>query len=87
MVHVSASLRGLESETDLFKWIPVASFGYLGYRNVRFGKGDSYIAIPAFPGYVPLKKSESSGNRGFDVVHGIISLLFRDEVASLRMFE
>src|SRR3972149_10490901 len=30
------------------KWCLVTSFGYLGYRNARFGKIDAHIGVCAF---------------------------------------
>jgi len=58
------------------KWILVTCFGYLGYRNARFGKVDAHIAVCAFARDVLLKTVRMSEERGFEVVHGIVDSLW-----------
>jgi len=58
------------------KWILVTCFGYLGYRNARFGKVDAHIAVCAFARDVLLKTAKMAGQDGFEVVHGIVDSLW-----------
>jgi len=58
------------------KWILVTCFGYLGYRNARFGKVDAHIAVCAFARDVLLKTAEMAEQKGFEVVHGIVDSLW-----------
>ena len=67
------------------KWILVTCFGYLGYKNSRFGKVDAHIAVCAFARDTLLKTVRMAEERGFEVVHGIVdSLWLKKEDAELR---
>jgi len=69
------------------KWILVTSFGYLGYKNARFGKVDAHIAVCAFARDVLLKTVRMAEERGFEIVHGIVdSLWLKKEGASPREY-
>jgi DNA polymerase elongation subunit (family B) len=58
------------------KWILVTCFGYLGYRNARFGKVDAHIAVCAFARDALLKTARLAEERGFEVIHGIVDSLW-----------
>jgi DNA polymerase elongation subunit (family B) len=58
------------------KWILVTCFGYLGYRNARFGKVDAHIAVCAFARNTLLNTVRLAEERGFEVVHGIVDSLW-----------
>lgn len=67
------------------KWILVTCFGYLGYKNARFGKVDAHIAVCAFARDALLKTVRIAEERGFEVVHGIVdSLWLKKEGAEPR---
>jgi len=69
------------------KWILVTCFGYLGYRNARFGKVDAHIAVCAFAREALLKTVRLAEERGFEIVHGIVdSLWLKKEGASPREY-
>jgi len=48
------------------------SFGYLGFKNARFGKIDAHIATCAFSRKVLRQATALAEARGFKVVHGIV---------------
>lgn len=58
------------------KWILVTCFGYLGYRNARFGTVDGHIGVCAFGRETFLKAVHKAESRGFEVVHGIVDSLW-----------
>lgn len=58
------------------KWVLVTCFGYLGYRNARFGKIDSHIAVCAFARDTLLRTAHIAERRGFENMHGIIDCLW-----------
>lgn len=67
------------------KWILVTCFGYLGYRNARFGKVDAHIAVCAFARKYLLQAARIAEEAGFEVVHGIVdSLWLKKKDASSR---
>ena len=58
------------------KWILVCCFGYLSYRNAKFGKIDSHIAVCALARKTLLDAMRTSEYNGFRVVHGIVDSLW-----------
>jgi len=72
---------------NALKWILVTCFGYLGYKNARFGKVDAHIAVCAFAREALLKTARMAEERGFEIVHGIVdSLWLKKEGASPREY-
>ncbi len=59
-----------------YKIILCTCFGYLGYRNARFGKVDAHIAACAFARKTLLDTTRLVERRGFEVVHGIVDSLY-----------
>jgi DNA polymerase, archaea type len=58
------------------KWILVTCFGYLGYRNSKFGTVDGHIGVCAFGRDALLKSSRTAESQGFEVIHGIVDSLW-----------
>ena len=58
------------------KWILVCCFGYLGYRNARFGKIDAHIATCSFARSTLLETARIAEDKGFEVIHGIVDSLW-----------
>ena len=58
------------------KWILVTCFGYLGYKNAKFGTVDGHIGVCAFGRDAFLKAAHIAENRGFVIVHGIVDSLW-----------
>jgi DNA polymerase, archaea type len=54
------------------KWILVCSFGYLGFKNARFGKIDAHIATCAFSREILGQATALAHSHGFKLVHGIV---------------
>ncbi len=76
-----------EKRQAALKWILVTSFGYLGYRNARFGKIDAHIAVCAFSRKILREATHIAETAGFRIVHGIVdSLWLRKRDASNREF-
>jgi len=64
------------------KWILVTCFGYLGYRNAKFGTVDGHIGVCAFGRDAFLKTSRIAEARGFEVMHGIVDSLWLQKKGS-----
>ncbi len=72
-----------DQQQNALKWILVTCFGYLGYKNARFGKVDAHIAVCAFARDALLRTAHLAEEQGFQVVHGIVdSLWLRKEGAT-----
>ncbi len=66
----------LDERQAALKWVLVASFGYLGYRNARFGKIEAYESVTALARDT-LKKAVAVAEReGFKVLHAIVDSIF-----------
>ena len=51
------------------KWLLVTCFGYLGYKNARFGRIEAHEAVNAYGREVLLQTKELVEARGFRVLH------------------
>ena len=58
------------------KWILVTCFGYLGYKNSRFGTVDGHIGVCAFGREALLNAAHTAEENGFEVIHGIVDSLW-----------
>ncbi len=65
-----------DNRQTALKWILVTCFGYLGYRNARFGTVDGHIGVCAFGREAFLKASRIAERKGFRIVHGIVDSLW-----------
>ena len=51
------------------KWLLVTCFGYLGYKNARFGRIEAHQAVTAYGREALLRAKETVEDRGFEVLH------------------
>jgi len=66
------------------KWILVCSFGYLGFKNARFGKIDAHIATCAFSRKVLGEAAALAEAHGFKLVHGIVDSFWLSKPEATR---
>ncbi|KXA90464.1 hypothetical protein AKJ62_00795 [candidate division MSBL1 archaeon SCGC-AAA259D14] len=71
-----ASQENYDQRQEALKWILVTCFGYLGYRNARFGRIEAHEAVTAFARKKLKKASRTAEEEGFQVVHGIVDSLW-----------
>ncbi len=70
-------LRNIYDKRQIaLKWILVTCFGYLGYRNAKFGTVDGHMGVCAFGREALLKAAHTAEKHGFEVVHGIVDSLW-----------
>src|SRR6266571_4786330 len=65
-----------DARQSALKWILVCSFGYLGFKNARFGKIDAHIATCAFSRVFLHRAIAIAQARGFKLVHGIVDSMW-----------
>ncbi len=58
-----------KAQAAAHKWLTVTCFGYLGYRNARFGKIEAHEAVTAYGREVMLRAKEAAEEAGFTVLH------------------
>jgi len=70
------NLPGWDPRRDIYKarasahkWLLVTCFGYLGYRNARFGRIEAHEAVTAYGREALLRAKEVCEDFGFSVLH------------------
>jgi DNA polymerase elongation subunit (family B) len=58
------------------KWMLVTCFGYLGYKNARFGRIEAHEAVTALGREKLLSAKEIAEQKGFELVHAIVDSLW-----------
>ena len=66
----------LKARASALKWLLVVCFGYLGYKNARFGKIESHEAVTAMSRELLLQAKEVAEDMGFTVLHMYVDCLF-----------
>jgi DNA polymerase-2 len=61
--------RILRARSDALKWLLVVCFGYLGYKNARFGRIESHEAVTAYGREALLRAKEAAEDLGYTVLH------------------
>lgn len=65
-----------KNRATAYKWIMVAIFGYLGYRNARFGKIEAHECVTAWGREVLMRAKESVERRGFHMLHANVDAVW-----------
>ncbi|NWF96857.1 MAG: hypothetical protein HXY34_12010 [Candidatus Thorarchaeota archaeon] len=68
--------RKYELMQNTLKGVLVSCFGYLGFRNARFGRVEAHTAVTAFARDVLLTTQAIGESMGFEVIHGIVDSLW-----------
>ncbi|MCK4384252.1 MAG: hypothetical protein KAW66_13215, partial [Candidatus Lokiarchaeota archaeon] len=58
------------------KWVLVVSFGYLGFKNARFGKIEAHQTVCAFAREFLMRAAEIAKEHGYRIIHGIVDSLW-----------
>lgn len=72
----AALLDNYETRQSSLKWMLVTSFGYLGYRNAKFGRIESHESVTAFGREKILTAKEIAEEHGYAVLHAITDCVF-----------
>lgn len=65
-----------DAKQGALKWLLVTSFGYLGYRNAKFGRLESHESVTSYGRDKLLQAKELAENMGFEFLHGITDSIF-----------
>ena len=74
-VRKTKSLRYQFVDTAL-KWVLVVSFGYLGFKNARFGKIEAHQTVCAFSRDFLMHAAEIAEENGCKIIHGIVDSMW-----------
>jgi DNA polymerase-2 len=58
-----------KARASAHKWLLVTCFGYLGYKNARFGRIEAHEAVTAYGREVLLRAKEAAEDLGYTVLH------------------
>ncbi len=61
--------RSYKSRAAALKWLLVVCFGYLGYKNARYGRIESHEAVTAYSREILLQAKETAEGLGYTVLH------------------
>lgn len=77
------------SRIQALKWLLVTCFGYLGYRNAKFGRLESHEAVTAFGRFILLNAIRQAEAAGYRLVQAITDCMFlasdEEEVSPARV--
>lgn len=69
--------------TDIaLKWVLVVSFGYLGFKNARFGKIEAHQTVCAFAREFIIRSAEIARQHGCRLIHGIVDSMWLQDTQS-----
>ncbi len=65
-----------DSRQNALKWMLVSCFGYLGYKNARFGRIEAHESVNAFSRDAILTAKEIAEEKGYRLLHAIIDCMW-----------
>jgi DNA polymerase II len=66
----------LKGRSAALKWLLVVCFGYLGYKNARFGRIEGHEAVTGISRELMMQAKEVAEEMGFRVLHMYVDSLF-----------
>lgn len=67
--HWDVRYRSYQARSAAHKWLLVTCFGYLGYKNARFGRIEAHEAVTSYGREALLEAKEVAEDLGFTVLH------------------
>ena len=79
-----------KARADAHKWTLVCCFGYLGFKNARFGKIEAHECVTAWGREVLLRAKDCVERRGHRMLHALVDALWiqlgtEDDLETLRL--
>ncbi|MEA3351100.1 MAG: DNA polymerase domain-containing protein, partial [Chloroflexota bacterium] len=74
-----------EALSSAHKWLLVTCFGYLGYKNARFGRIEAHEAVTAYGRECLLRAKEAAEDLGFRVLHIYVDGLWVQKVGAKQV--
>jgi DNA polymerase II len=78
--------KPLKARAAGLKWLLVVCFGYLGYKNARFGRIEAHEAVTAYSRDTLLSAKETAEDAGYQVLHMYVDALWvrREDVDEVQ---
>jgi DNA polymerase-2 len=80
-----ARYRAYKAQSSAHKWLLVTCFGYLGYKNARFGRIEAHEAVTAYGREALLRAKEAAEELGFRVLHMYVDGLWVQKEAAAEI--
>jgi DNA polymerase-2 len=77
--------KSYKARSAAHKWLLVTCFGYLGYKNARFGKIEAHEAVTAYGREALLRAKEAAEDMGFTVLHMYVDGLWVQKKGSNKV--
>lgn len=74
----------LDQRQTALKWLLVVSFGYLGYKNARFGRIEAHESVTAYSRDLLLRAKEIAERQGYRMLHAIVDSLWLVKPGAVR---
>ncbi len=91
--QLKEKMRGTKDETlravyearrTAIKWMLVSCFGYMGYRNAKFGRIEAHESVTALGRDTLLRAKEMAEARGFRMLHALTDSLWISKPGTTR---
>ena len=74
----------LDQRQTALKWLLVVSFGYLGYKNARFGRIEAHESVTAYSRELLLQAKEVAERQGYRMLHAMVDSLWLVKPGAVR---
>jgi DNA polymerase II len=71
-----ALFKRYDCRQSALKWMLVSCFGYLGYKNARFGRIEAHESVNAFSRDAILTAKEIAESHGYQLLHAIVDCVW-----------
>ncbi|MFW9789053.1 MAG: DNA polymerase domain-containing protein [Candidatus Thorarchaeota archaeon] len=72
LIEEGEDAKKYEFVQNTLKGVLVSCFGYLGFKNAKFGRVEAHTAVTAFARDVMLRTQEIGEEMGLQMIHGIV---------------
>ncbi|KXH70894.1 MAG: hypothetical protein AM326_12210 [Candidatus Thorarchaeota archaeon SMTZ-45] len=72
LIEEGQDAKKYEFVQNTLKGVLVSCFGYLGFKNAKFGRVEAHTAVTAFARDVMLRTQEIGEEMGLEMIHGIV---------------
>jgi len=81
--------KSYEARASAQKWLLVTCFGYLGYKNARFGRIEAHEAVTAYGREALLRAKEAAEEMGYEVLHMYVDGMWvkKDGAATVKALQ
>lgn len=73
---LAAQRRSDKARASALKWLLVVCFGYLGFKNARFGRIEAHEAVTRYGREALLRAKDTAEDLGFEVLHMYVDALW-----------